>query len=96
MRAKENCGAKTKLDDMMRLTIIEKLRATWSPEQIVGRINVGLTVSDRPREVGGLRRDVHRAQGPVLPRPTNREPQCGLDFGGDQHVPWRLPRGVHS
>jgi len=36
--AKRNCGAKTKLDDMMRQTIIEKLRATWSPEQIVGRL----------------------------------------------------------
>ena len=41
MRAKANCGAKTKLDDMMRLTIIEKLRATWSPEQIVGRLFSG-------------------------------------------------------
>ena len=37
-KAKRNCGAKTKLDDMMRRTIIEKLRATWSPEQIVGRL----------------------------------------------------------
>ncbi|WP_114166976.1 IS30 family transposase [Exiguobacterium sp. TNDT2] len=37
-KAKRNCGAKTKLDDRMRRTIIEKLRATWSPEQIVGRL----------------------------------------------------------
>ena len=37
-KAKSNCGAKTKLDDTMRQTIIEKLRATWSPEQIVGRL----------------------------------------------------------
>ncbi|QUE86611.1 IS30 family transposase [Exiguobacterium alkaliphilum] len=38
VRAKANCGAKTKLDDRMRQTIIGKLRATWSPEQIVGRL----------------------------------------------------------
>ena len=92
-KSKGNCGAKTKLDDRMRRTIVERLRATWSPEQIVGRlfdgkiafstiyrwiyaglidvpvtvlrqkgkrrkpvetrgrINVGLTISDRPREV---------------------------------------------
>ena len=37
-KAKTNCGAKTKLDDTMRRTIVEKLRATWSPEQIVGRL----------------------------------------------------------
>ena len=37
-KAKGNCGAKTKLDDTMRRTIIEKLWATWSPEQIVGRL----------------------------------------------------------
>ncbi|WP_047375059.1 IS30 family transposase [Exiguobacterium sp. ZOR0005] len=88
-----NCGVKTKLDEMMSRTIIKKLRATCPPEQIVGRlfrgriafstiyrwiyagridvpvtvlrqkgkrrkpvetrerINVGLTISDRPREV---------------------------------------------
>lgn len=40
-KAKTNCGAKTKLDDMMRRTIVEKLRATWSPEQIVGRLYAG-------------------------------------------------------
>ncbi|WP_214799873.1 MULTISPECIES: IS30 family transposase [unclassified Exiguobacterium] len=38
VRAKANCGAKTKLDETMRRTIIRKLRATWSPEQIVGRL----------------------------------------------------------
>ena len=40
-KAKTNCGAKTKLDDTMRRTIVEKLRATWSPEQIVGRLYTG-------------------------------------------------------
>ncbi|EDO0817587.1 IS30 family transposase, partial [Listeria monocytogenes] len=40
-KAKTNCGAKTKLDDTMRRTIVEKLRATWSPEQIVGRLYAG-------------------------------------------------------
>ncbi|WP_214828250.1 IS30 family transposase [Exiguobacterium sp. s26] len=38
VRAKANCGAKTKLDETMRRTIIRKLRATWSPEEIVGRL----------------------------------------------------------
>ncbi len=41
-KAKTNCGAKTKLDDTMRRTIVEKLRATWSPEQIVGRLYTGI------------------------------------------------------
>ena len=40
-KAKTHCGAKTKLDDTMRRTIVEKLRATWSPEQIVGRLYTG-------------------------------------------------------
>ncbi len=40
-KAKTNCGAKTKLDDTMRRTIVGKLRATWSPEQIVGRLYAG-------------------------------------------------------
>ena len=40
-KAKTNCGAKTKLDDTMRRTIVEKLRATWSPEQIVARLYTG-------------------------------------------------------
>ena len=35
-KAKTNCGVKTKLDDTIRRTIVEKLRATWSPEQVVG------------------------------------------------------------
>ncbi|WP_370447078.1 transposase [Exiguobacterium sp. TNDT2] len=51
-KAKTRCGA-TKLDDTMRRTIIEKLRATWSPEQIVDRTNVGFTISERPLEVKG-------------------------------------------
>ncbi|STO07178.1 Transposase and inactivated derivatives, IS30 family [Exiguobacterium aurantiacum] len=153
--AKRNCGAKTKLDDMMRRTIIEKLRATWSPEQIVGRLfdgkiafstiyrwiysglidvpvtvlrqkgkrqkpietrgrfNIGLSIAKRPREVRtretfghweldpvvsgreveGVRRDVHRAKEPVLPRPADRGPQRGLDGGGDPHGPRGLPSG---
>ncbi|TCI69679.1 MULTISPECIES: helix-turn-helix domain-containing protein [Exiguobacterium] len=41
-KAKTNCGAKTKLDDTMRRTIVGKLRATWSPEQIVGRLYTGI------------------------------------------------------
>ncbi|WP_270811141.1 IS30 family transposase [Exiguobacterium sp. CinTr1] len=40
-KARTNCGAKTKLEDTMRRTIVEKLRATWSPEQIVGRLYTG-------------------------------------------------------
>ena len=40
-KAKTNCGAKTKLDDTMLRTIVEKLRVTWSPEQIVGRLYAG-------------------------------------------------------
>ena len=38
VKMKANCGAKTKLDEATRQTVIEKLRATWSPEQIVGRL----------------------------------------------------------
>lgn len=38
MKKKANCGAKTKLDEATRRTITEKLWATWSPEQIVGRL----------------------------------------------------------
>ncbi|WP_214801816.1 IS30 family transposase [Exiguobacterium sp. s194] len=41
-KAKTNCGAKTKLDDTMRRTIVGKLRATWPPEQIVGRLYTGI------------------------------------------------------
>lgn len=37
VKMKVNCGSKTKLDEVTRLPIIEKLRATWSPEHIVGR-----------------------------------------------------------
>ncbi len=40
-KAKTHCGAKTRLDDTMRRTIVEKLRATWTPEQIVGRLYAG-------------------------------------------------------
>ena len=40
-KAKTNCGVKTNLDDTMRRTIVGKLRATWSPEQIVGRLYAG-------------------------------------------------------
>lgn len=153
-KAKTNCGAKTKLDDTMRRTIVEKLRATWSPEQIVGRlyagkiafstiyrwiyagridvpltvlrqkgkrqkptetrgrINIGLPISQRPprgqgapdvralgarhrrlrtREVEGVRRDVHRAEEPVLSRPADRGPHRGLDGGGDPCGARRLP-----
>nr|WP_251127128.1 hypothetical protein [Exiguobacterium sp. s129] len=32
---------RAKLDDTMRRTIVGKLRATWSPEQIVGRLCAG-------------------------------------------------------
>ncbi|MDX5980733.1 IS30 family transposase [Exiguobacterium profundum] len=38
VKKKANSGAKTKLDDTIRRTIVGKLRATWSPEQIVGRL----------------------------------------------------------
>ncbi len=38
VKKKANCGAKTKLDEATRRTITEKLWATWSPEQIVGRL----------------------------------------------------------
>ena len=40
-KARTNCGDKTKLDDTMLRTIVGKLRATWSPEQIVGRLYTG-------------------------------------------------------
>lgn len=40
-KAKTHCGVKTKLDDTMRRRIVEKLRATWSPGQIVGRLYAG-------------------------------------------------------
>uniref|UniRef100_UPI0035126AD5 hypothetical protein n=1 Tax=Exiguobacterium profundum TaxID=307643 RepID=UPI0035126AD5 len=52
-KAKTNCGAKTKLDDTMRRTIVEKLRATWSPEQIVGRLFNGNSPSP-PSTVGSM------------------------------------------
>lgn len=38
MKKKANCDAKTKIDEATHRTITEKLWATWSPEQIVGRL----------------------------------------------------------
>ncbi len=47
----------------------------------------------RTREIEGVRRDVRRAEEPVLPRAADRGPQRGLDGGGDSHGPRRLPSG---
>ncbi|VXA94033.1 hypothetical protein EXIGUO8H_10107 [Exiguobacterium sp. 8H] len=38
MKMKTNCGANTKLDNVMRRTILEKFCGTWSPEQIIDRL----------------------------------------------------------
>lgn len=45
----------------------------------------------RTREVEGVRRDVHRAEEPVLSRPADRGPHRGLDGGGDPCGARRLP-----
>lgn len=37
---KSNCGAKLKLTPELKEAVQEKLRETWSPEQITGRIYI--------------------------------------------------------
>lgn len=38
---KKKCGARSKFTDKLRKIIEEKLKATWSPEQIVGSLFQG-------------------------------------------------------
>ncbi len=152
-KAKTHCGAKTKLDDTMRRTIVEKLRATWSPNRSSAastqeklpshHLPMDLCGTDRrardrappegetpkagrnarshqrrsphletaargqgspdvralgarhrrlrTREVEGVRRDVRRAEEPVLSRPANHRPHRGLDGEGDPCGARRLP-----
>ncbi|MBS7344187.1 MAG: IS30 family transposase, partial [Caryophanon sp.] len=38
---KKKCGARSKFTDQLRKVIEKKLKATWSPEQIVGSLFQG-------------------------------------------------------
>ncbi len=155
-KAKTNCGAKTKLDDTMRRTIVEKRvrpgprnrssaastqEKLPSPPSTDGSRGTDRRAPDRApperetskadrdarahqhrtphlataargqgapdvralgarhrrlrtREVEGVRRDVHRAEEPVLSRPADRGPHRGLDGGAIHAVHGAFPDGT--